>query len=119
MNETQKLIDSIVEGIQQKRGKDVKLIDLRDVEGASTDFMIICHGSSSVNVDAICNGIAEEVLKTIHVDSRTVEGLRNAQWVVLDYFDVIVHVFQESDRSFYNIEDLWSDGVFTTIDSEN
>ncbi|QZT36501.1 ribosome silencing factor [Halosquirtibacter xylanolyticus] len=119
MNETQKLIDSIVEGIQQKRGKDVKVIDLREVDGASTDYMIFCHGSSTVNVDAICNGIAEEVVSKLHIDPRTVEGLRNAQWVVVDYFDVIVHVFLEEYRSFYNIEDLWSDGELTLIESEN
>lgn len=117
MNETKKLIESIVEGIQQKKGQDVKIIDLRDVDGASTDYMIFCHGSSNVNVDAICNGIAQQVVEDLHFDARAVEGLRNAQWVVMDYFDVVVHIFMEEYRSFFNIEDLWSDGKITQIEN--
>ena len=99
----------ILEAIREKKGHDIVSIDLSDVANSICDFFIICHGESVTQVGAITESI-EKKLKEEAIRAHHVEGLQNSQWVLLDYFDILVHVFQKEYRSFYKLEELWADG---------
>jgi len=107
---TARLLESIVKGIFEKRGQDVVKIDLRNLETRITDYFIVCHASSITQVDAICYSVEETVQKEAGEKPAHVEGLDNCYWVLLDYGDVVVHIFLEEYRHFYNLESLWADG---------
>ncbi len=104
-----RLLESIVKGIFEKRGQDVVKIDLRNLETRISDYFIICHASSVTQVDAICDSVEEMVHKEAGEKPAHVEGLDNCYWVLLDYGDVVVHIFLEEYRHFYNLESLWAD----------
>lgn len=106
---TARLLESIVKGIYEKRGQDVVKIDLQNLETRITDYFIICHASSVPQVDAICYSVEEMVQKETGEKPAHVEGLDNCYWVLLDYGDVVVHIFLEEYRHFYNLESLWAD----------
>lgn len=105
----------IVEAIQDKKGNKITEISLSEVDGASTDAFIICQGRSTSQVSAIADGIRDDVLKKTGRKPYNYDGYRNSQWIVIDYGDVMVHVFLRETREFYNLEDLWSDGRFNEI----
>ncbi len=103
------LLENIVKGIFEKKGQNVLKIDLRKLDTRIADYFVICHASSVTQVDSICDSVEDTVRlgtgeKPIHV-----EGLENCFWVLLDYGDVIVHIFLEEHRNFYNLESLWAD----------
>ena len=104
------LLENIVKGIFEKKGINVLKIDLRKIESRITDFFVICHGSSTTQVSAIYDSVEDTVRKEASQKPFHVEGLENSFWVLLDYGDVVVHVFLEEYRNFYNLESLWSDG---------
>lgn len=108
-NPSEKLIEAIVEGIQEKKGKDIVLLDMRKLKNSVTDYFIICHGDSTRQADAIADIVEEYAL--IHTEQKPLhkEGAQYANWILLDYSDVIVHVFNKEFRDFYNIEGLWAD----------
>ncbi len=106
---TARLLDGIVKGIYEKNGQDVVKIDLRNLETRITDYFIICHASSITQVDAICYSVEEMAQKEAGEKPAHVEGLDNCYWVLLDYGDVVVHIFLEEYRHFYNLESLWAD----------
>ena len=93
------------------------LLDLREVMDASTDFFIICHGNSDTQVKAIANNISKETKEKIQQRPSHMEGITHASWVLLDYFNVVVHVFLKKTRDFYNLEGLWSDAKITEYSS--
>ena len=103
----------IVEAIFDKKGSKVTKIDFQGIEGASTGGFIICQGRSTSQVSAIADGIREDVLKKTGRKPYNYDGYRNSQWIVIDYGDLMVHVFLPDVREFYNLEDLWSDGKIT------
>ena len=103
------LLESIVKGIYEKNGQDVVKIDLRNLETRITDYFIICHASSVTQVDAICYSVEEMVQKGAREKPAHVEGLDNCYWVLLDYGNVVVHIFLEEYRHVYNLESLWAD----------
>ena len=105
----------IVEAIQEKKGKQVVTINLSQVENAICDFFIICHGDSVTQVDAITESIEKKLKEEIGVRAHHVEGRQNSQWILLDYFDVLVHVFLQEFRGFYKLEELWADGLVTEV----
>lgn len=109
------LVNAVVEGIQEKKGVNITVLDLTSVENTISSFFVICDGDSNVHVDAISDSIEEYVRKKVDEKPYHIEGRENAQWILLDYFDVVVHVFQRSARSFYNLESLWADGVRTDV----
>jgi len=113
------LITLILEGIQNVKGHDVLLLDLRKIENHVCDYFIICNGTSNTQVRAIIGSIQKTVSKSIHDKPWHVEGEDNAEWVLMDYVNVVVHVFQKQVREFYDIEGLWGDAKFTTIESSN
>jgi len=115
-NETELLVESVVKGIFEKKGKDVVKIDLRKLENRITDFFVICHGTSVTQVDAICDSVEDIVRKERSGKPWHVEGLDNCFWVLLDYGDVVVHVFLEEYRNFYSLESLWADAKIETVE---
>lgn len=100
----------ILEAIREKKGHQIVSIDLSEVENSICDFFIICHGESVTQVGAISESIEKKLKKEARMRAHHVEGLKNSQWVLLDYYDILVHVFQEEFRSFYQLEELWADG---------
>lgn len=106
----EELLDSIIKGIFEKKGINVLKIDLRKIETRITDYFVICHGSSTTQVNSITDSVDDTVRKETGQKPWHVEGTENCFWVLLDYGDVVVHVFLEEHRNFYNLESLWSDG---------
>lgn len=111
------LISTILEGIEDVKGKDIKILDLRDIENTVCDYFIICEGNSNTQVNAIVNAVQKKVSKTLRDHPWHVEGSENAEWVLMDYIDVVVHVFQKHIRQFYDIEGLWGDAKTTVIET--
>ena len=105
----------IIEAIQEKKGKEITSIDLSKIENSVCDCFIICHGDSYTQVDAITESIEKKLKEDVGVRAHHVEGLRNSQWVLMDYFDILVHVFQKEFRTFYNLEELWADGEIVKL----
>lgn len=112
---TELLLESIIKGIFEKKGKDVLKIDLRKLDSRITDYFIICHGSSVSQVDAICDSVEDTVIRDAGEKPMHVEGLENCFWVLLDFGNVVVHIFQEEYRHFYNLESLWADASIEAV----
>jgi ribosome-associated protein len=108
----------IVEGIRQRKGKNIVCLDFTGIHNAFCKFFIICHGTSRTQVEAIADSVDEKVKRTLGVDPWHTEGYENAEWILLDYIDVVVHVFQEKTRKFYRLEELWADAQVTQFVSE-
>lgn len=100
----------IIEAIREKKGHEIVSIDLSQIENSICDCFIICHGESVTQVGAITESIEKNLKESAGIRAHHVEGLRNSQWVLLDFFDVLVHVFLEEYRSFFKLEELWADG---------
>ncbi|MFT6368947.1 MAG: ribosome-associated protein [Maribacter sp.] len=116
-NGADELIALILQGIEEVKGQHINLLDLRDIENTVCDYFIVCNGTSNTHVNAIVGSIQKIVSKAIQDKPWHVEGEVNAEWVLLDYINVVVHVFQKQIREFYDIEGLWGDAKFTTIES--
>ncbi|RKR06993.1 ribosome-associated protein [Maribacter vaceletii] len=111
------LIALILQGIEEVKGVDINLLDLREIENTVCDYFIICNGTSNTHVKAIVGSIQKTVSKAIKDKPWHVEGEDNAEWVLMDYVNVVVHVFQKQVREFYDIEGLWGDAKFSTIET--
>lgn len=114
---TLELNQTIIQAIQSVKGKKIILLDLRDLKDAPTDFFIICEGDSSVQVKAIAQRIQSEVRDIIGELPSHIEGKDKALWILVDYFNTVVHVFHPESREFYELEELWSDAKSTTIEA--
>lgn len=118
VNESAKqLADTIVEGIQEKKGTNIAILDLSKLDNTICQYFIICEGDSTTQVDAIAEGVNDYVRQQLNDRPIHVEGRENALWILLDYFDVVVHVFHKDQRDFYNLEGLWADAVRTNIEN--
>jgi ribosome-associated protein len=111
------LITEIVKGIEEVKGENISILDLREIENSVCDYFIICEGNSNTQVNAISGSIQKHVSKSLKDKPWHVEGESNAEWVLLDYVNVVVHVFQRDVRQFYNLEGLWGDAKITNIQS--
>ena len=109
------LVDSIVKGIQEKKGQDITVVDLRGIDGAIASFFVICQGNTPTQVEAITDSVAETARIDAGEKPAHVVGLELAHWVAMDFTDVIVHIFVPDMRSYYNIENLWQDAQQTEI----
>lgn len=109
------LISVIIKGIDDVKGDDIQLLDLRKIENTVCDYFIICSGSSNTQVNAITGSIQKLVSKELKDKPWHVEGQNNSEWILMDYVNVVVHVFQKQIREFYDIESLWGDAVVTNI----
>ena len=115
MIETTELVKRIVEGIQEKKGKNIVVADLTSTDNTVCKYFVICEGNTPTQVAAIADSVSDYV--RIHASEKPigVEGMRVARWVVMDYSDVLVHVFVPEERDFYNLENLWADAQLTEI----
>jgi len=111
------LITTIIAGIEDVKGKEITLLDLREIENTVCDYFIICEGSSNTQVNAIVNSVQKKVSKELKDNPWHVEGSDNAEWVLMDYVNVVVHVFQKQIRTYYDIESLWGDAKTTVIET--
>ena len=115
MNETKKLIQQITEGIQDKKGKNIVIADLTHIDDTICNYFIICQGNSPSQITAIVESVKDFTRKGSNIKPFAIDGLRNAEWVAMDYADVLVHVFLSETRNFYNLEHLWADAQLTQI----
>ncbi|PWK17522.1 ribosome silencing factor [Xanthomarina spongicola] len=111
------LITTIISGIEDVKGKDINILDLRDIENTVCDYFIICEGTSNTQVNAIVNSIQKKVSKELKDKPWHIEGEDNAEWVLMDYVNVVVHVFQKHIRQYYDIESLWGDAKTTVVET--
>ncbi|MCF8368228.1 MAG: ribosome silencing factor [Bacteroidales bacterium] len=107
--ESAELAKIIVEGILKKKGHEIISMNLTKLNNAVSNYFIICHGTSKVQTEAIAGSVMEEALKSKKAKPWHKEGFENAEWILLDYVDVVVHIFLEETRKFYNLESLWAD----------
>ena len=115
MNETKALIEAITEGIQDKKGKRIVIADLTEIDDTICNYFIICQGNSPSQVTALVESIHEKARVGAHAKPFAVDGLRNANWVAMDYGEVLVHVFLPEARQHYDLEHLWADAKLTEI----
>ncbi|PWH86210.1 ribosome silencing factor [Brumimicrobium oceani] len=113
----EKLCEVIVEGMQDNKAEDIVVIDLREVESAVTDFFVIGSGQSTTQVDGIADAIVRSTRKTLKEKPWHQEGKNSSQWVLLDYVNVVVHIFHKDVREYYELEDLWADGKKREIEN--
>jgi ribosome-associated protein len=111
------LVKAVVEGIQEKKGTNITILDLRNIENMIAEYFVICDGESNVHVDALSDSVEEIVRRNAGEKPFHVEGKQNAEWILLDYLNVVVHVFQRPVRRFYGLEDLWADAERTDIEN--
>lgn len=116
---SKELCNTIVEGMQEMKAKDIVVLDLREISSAVCDFFVICSGDSSTQVDGISSSVERYTRKKIKEKPWHVEGRKNKEWVLLDYVSVVAHVFYKESREFYDLEDLWADAVRTDIPNLN
>lgn len=109
------LREAIIHGMLEKKANKVTVLDLRNLKTSMADYFIVCHGSSDKQVNAIADSVEESTLKMAGEKPWHVEGAELSEWILMDYFDVVVHIFREDKREFYGIEELWSDADITEI----
>ncbi|OYU79089.1 MAG: ribosome silencing factor [Flavobacterium sp. BFFFF1] len=112
------LLALIIKGIEEVKGNDIDILDLREIDNSACDYFIICNGNSNTQVNAIVNSVQKTVSKELKDKPWHVEGAENAEWVLMDYVNIVVHVFQKPVREYYNIESLWGDAKITTIQNK-
>ncbi|MDE6073173.1 MAG: ribosome silencing factor [Muribaculaceae bacterium] len=112
------LRQQIIDSIYERKGYAVTLLDLSDIEGAAAPEFIICQGNSPTQVSAIADNIREELLEKLGRKPFNYDGYRNSEWIVIDYGDILVHIFRKDIREHYNLEELWSDAKVTRLPDE-
>ena len=113
-----KLLETIIEAIEDKKGKNIVSLDMSGMDGAITSHFVICNADSTTQVAAIAAGVEEEVEKRLKTRVWRVDGAANALWIAMDYFDVVVHIFQTEMRAFYKLDELWADAPLTRYEYE-
>jgi ribosome-associated protein len=114
LKESEKLTEVIVEGILGKKGQEIVRLDLTGLPNAVTDYFVLCHASSGIQVKAIADAVIDETIRETGSKPWHKEGFENAEWILLDYVNVVVHIFKEETRAFYNLEKLWADAEIKT-----
>ena len=112
---TNQLVDTIVEALQEKRGRNVVVVNLEGIPDTICQRFVLCTGGSPTQVNALAQNVGERAREVLGARPLTVSGMRNSLWVAMDYSDVIVHIFLPEERSFYDLEHLWADAELTEI----
>jgi ribosome-associated protein len=112
----EKLSQLVVKGMQERKAIDIVVMDLREVRNSVAEFFVICSGNSDKQLDAIAQSVDEEVYKGIKEDPWHSEGKNNKEWMLLDYSNVVAHIFKKDKRNFYGLEKLWGDAIITQIE---
>lgn len=115
MDASEEIVQWVVKGMQEKKAQEIVVMDLRGVTNAFTDFFVICSGTSDTQIEAIADSVDKEVWESGKIHVHAMEGKANREWILMDYYDVIVHVFLKDKRTFFKLEELWGDAVFTNI----
>jgi len=110
------LADLVVQGMLEKKAQNIAVLDLREVKNAIADYFVICSGGSDTQVDAIAGSVLEEVEKQSGQEPWHKEGFQNKEWILLDYLDVVCHIFQKEKRAFYDLEEFWGDAKIQYIE---
>ncbi|MDA0195240.1 MAG: ribosome silencing factor [Bacteroidetes bacterium] len=110
------LKDLVVKGMLEKKAWEIRVLDLREVKNAIADYFIVCSGSSDTQIEAIADSLEDEVYKGIGEHPWQKEGKQIKEWILVDYVDVVAHVFSKSKREFYSLEDLWGDAEITEVE---
>ena len=113
------LIEAVTTAMTDKLARNPVILDFAGMKGTLCDAFIICHGGSRTQVEAISGHVIGEVKKKTGLNPYHQEGFENAEWILIDYFDVVIHIFQEERRRFYNIEQLWADAPLTKVDTQD
>lgn len=113
---TDQLITEIIAGIEKVKGTNIRILDLRKIDNTVCDYFIICDGNSNTQVNAISSSVQKVASKALKEKPWHVEGETNAEWVLIDYVNVVVHVFQKHIREYYDLESLWGDAKITPIE---
>lgn len=108
-DESKKIAEVIIHGIQEKKGKDIVSLDLRNISSSVSDFFVVCHADSSTQVKAIADFVEDEMYKAFNEEPWHKEGFQNSEWILLDFVSVVVHIFRTEKRDYYGVEDLWGD----------
>lgn len=114
-NEEILVIEAILQGMAEKKAKEPVVLNFKQLKYSICDAFVICHGNSRTQVEAIADAVQQEVKKETGLSPWHKEGFENAEWILIDYSHIVVHIFQESRRSFYNLEQLWADADITRI----
>ena len=109
--DTELLLKQIIASMQDKKAKDIVSINLSKIENSITNYFVICSGKSTTQVDSIYDNIIDNVNENLNVKPFHREGYENSEWILIDYFDIVVHIFIGDTRKFYKLEELWADGV--------
>ena len=115
----QKTLDAVLEGIHRIKGLEINLIDLSSIQHTECSYFVICHGTSTTQVDSIAHSVEDTVKEITGENVWHRDGYRNSVWILLDYGDIMVHVFQKEAREFYNLEELWADAKIKKIEDAN
>lgn len=116
---SRKLCDAIVEGMQENKAKDIVVLELKGISNAVCDYFVICSGDSSTHVDGIATSVNRHTRKELKEKPWHTEGKTNSEWVLLDYINVVAHIFYRDARPFYDLEDLWADANRTDVPNLN
>ena len=119
ITESEILAKLAVQGMDNKKAFDIRILDLRDIPSAPTNMFVICSGNVPSHVSAICDGVFETVKKATGYNPHRIEGYDNAEWILMDYFDIVVHIFLKDKREHYRLEELWADGKEISFSPEN
>ena len=115
---TYALLAHIIEGIEEVKGEGINILDLRDIENNVCQYFVVCSGNSNTQVNAISSSVQKVVSKALHEKPWHVEGQETGEWVLMDFVDIVVHIFQKQTRSHYDIESLWGDAKQTLVESK-
>ena len=117
INESTYISELAIHGMQEKKGNELVRLDLRNIKSSVADYFVICHADSATQVKAIANSVEEENYKAMQQDPWRKEGLEYGEWILLDYVDVVIHIFRTDKREFYGVEDLWGDAEIKSYKS--
>ena len=110
------LSELVAKGMSEKKGQEITILDLRKVKNSITDFFVICSGNSDTQIDALANSVEDEVYKFSKTEPWQKEGKANGEWILIDYVDVVVHIFNKDRRKHYDLEELWGDAIVTHLE---
>lgn len=115
--DTDQIVAEIIKGMEEVKAQEIQILDLRSIENTVCDYFVICSGTSNTQVNAIVNSVQKIVSKSLKEKPWHIEGSDNAEWVLMDYVHVVVHVFQKHIREFYDIEGLWGDAKSVSVET--
>lgn len=116
---TERIVDKVIEALEDSKAHQIVKIDLRKIENCFCSFFVICHGTSSTHITGMADAVEEKVREDLYEKPFHTEGLHTSRWIVIDYGDVVVHIFDKELRDYYQLEEFWGDGITDHIAEES